>query len=103
MPSCSSSAPRSLSPWSLSTCCRGEIGHCKLGEFFLCDAIWMGLRLLNLFVVPTMAFQRLYGFLCSWPSTAAVVVVCDDPNPTADWLHQIIENAPVGQRTEISH
>jgi hypothetical protein len=63
-----------------------------------------GIASIDLFVVPTMAFQRLYGFLCSWPSTAAVVVVCDDPKSNGRLAAAPdYRNAPVGQRTEISH
>ena len=35
---------------------------------------------IDLFVVPTIAFRQLFAFSCSWPSTAAAVVVCGHPS-----------------------
>jgi hypothetical protein len=50
---------------------------------------------LDLFVVPTIAFQRLLPFLVLGHESARVAVVCVTRNPMADWLaRQITEAFP---------
>src|SRR5258708_2271508 len=40
-----------------------------------------GIASIDLFVVPTNCLSTTLCVSCPWPSTAAVAVVCGDPNP----------------------
>src|SRR5260221_4067270 len=90
MASYSSSATRSLSPRSRSTWCRGEIGHCKLGR-----PSFATIASIDLFVVPTIAFQQLYAFLVLGHRRRQLLWFAVTQNPTAEWLaRQITEALP---------
>jgi transposase InsO family protein len=62
MASCSSSASMSLSRQSRYTWCRGEVGHPRPGRHsFAIHA--EGIASIDLFVVRTVTFEQLFGFL----------------------------------------
>src|SRR5260221_8958526 len=92
MVSCSSSASKSPNPQFRSTWCRGQIGHCRLGGPFLAIT-WKGLHRSILFVVPTIAFQRLFAFLVLGHERRRLLWFAVTRNPTADWLARQITAA----------
>jgi hypothetical protein len=60
MASCSSWASMSPSPRFRSIWCPGGIDHCRPGRPSFA-IIWKGLHSIDLFVVPTIAFQQLFA------------------------------------------
>jgi transposase InsO family protein len=73
---------------------RGEIGHCKLGRTFLRNHM-EGIASIDLFVVPTIAFQQLYAFLVLGHRRRQLLWFAVTQNPTAEWLaRQITEAFP---------
>jgi len=55
---------------------------------------------LDLFVVPTIAFQQLYAFLVLGHRRRQVLWFAVTQNPTAEWLaRQVTESVPVDTRT----
>src|SRR6266403_2582811 len=93
MVSCSSSASKSPNPQFRSTWC-GQIGHCRLGRPYLSNHM-EGIASIDLFVVPTIAFQRLFAFLVLSHERRRLLWFAVTGNPTADWLaRQITEAFP---------
>ena len=63
-----------------------------------------GIASIDLFVVPTIAFQQLFAFLVLGHERRRLLWFAVTCNPTAEWLaHQDHGSVSLGQRTEISH
>src|SRR5260370_35792459 len=59
---------------------------------FLCNHM-EGISSIDLFVVPTIAFQQLFGFLFFGPKRPQLLWFAVTPNPTAEWLARQITQA----------
>jgi hypothetical protein len=81
------------SPRFRSTWCRGKIGDCRAGRPSIA-IIWRGLQI-DLFMVPTIAFEQLFAFLVLGHGRRKLLWIAVSRNPTAEWLaHQITEAFP---------
>jgi hypothetical protein len=62
-----------------------------------------GIAAIDLFVVPTIAFQQLFTFLVLRYELRQLLWFAVTRNPTAEWLaRQITEAFPLGNGAEIS-
>jgi hypothetical protein len=81
--------------------CPGRIGHCRPGKPSFGNQA-EGIASIDLFVVPTIAFQQLFAFLVLGHERRQLLWFAVTRNPTAEWLvRQITEAFSVGQGTEI--
>jgi len=63
-----------------------------------------GIASIDLFVVPTIAFQQLFAFLVLGHKRRQLLWFAVTRNPTAEWLaRQITEAFPWDTGTEVSH
>ena len=63
-----------------------------------------GIASIDLFVVPTIAFQQLFAFLVLGHKRRQLLWFSVTGNPTAEWLaRQITEAFPWDTGTEVSH
>ena len=63
-----------------------------------------GIAAVDLFVLPTIAFQILYCLVIIWHGRRIWVSFGVTENPTAEWISRLITEAfPVGPRTSIPH
>src|SRR5215831_3238127 len=88
----------SLSPRFRFTWCRGEIGHCRPGRPFFATHM-EGIALIDLFVVPTITFERLFAFLILGHCWRQLLWIGVTRNPTAEWLARQITEAFPWDRT----
>ena len=93
-----SSASRWLNPPSRSTWCDGMAGRPRGWSL----GTWRDAAM-DLFVVPTLAFNLLYGFIIVRLDRRELVHIAVTNSPTADWIaRQITEVNPLGRCARLS-